>query len=117
MYLPWAVRDMNANYVTSPTSVNGWYFLPYNTLAKIGTIGSEKYNAGYIVKTLTVLFDDEHKTTFTYDPSFIHFTDTYMTMTDGDLNYLLETLDATNHIKVINVDKSDYKKFRLFTLK
>lgn len=117
MYLPWTVRDMNANYVTSPTSVNGWYFLPYNTLAKIGTIGSEKYNAGYIVKTLTVLFDDEHKTTFTYNPAFIKFSDTYMTMTDGDLNYLLETFDATNHIKVINVDKSDYKKIRFFALK
>ena len=117
MMLPWDIRGFNADYVTIASTYAGMLFLPYITLARIGGIASSKYNFGPIVKQLTIMFNSDSTSTFVYDPRFIEFRETYMTLVDGVIEYNLNTIDVENHIKSCTVNKSDYKHLKLFKLK
>ena len=115
--MPWSVRGFNNDYVTIASTYSGMLFLPYNTLARIGGIASAKYNFGPIAKQITIMFNDSSTSTFVYDPRFIEFRDTYMTIVDGAIEFNLNTIDVENHIKSCSVNKNDYKVMKSFKLK
>ncbi|MBO4736314.1 MAG: hypothetical protein J5614_07955, partial [Paludibacteraceae bacterium] len=56
---------------------------------------------------------------FTYDPRFIVFTDTYMTLRDGDIRYAFSNYDAGDGLilKRAVINKSDYKHFNFAVMK
>jgi hypothetical protein len=75
-----------------------------------------KYNAGPIVQHIKLLYNKSTKDSYIYDDRFIKFTDTYVTIQDGILQYpdidrglVLETLSEERHIYAISISKDDYK--------
>jgi hypothetical protein len=115
--LPWNIRGFNVNYVTVASAYSNSLFLPYNTLGRFGGINSAKYNFGQVVKQINVLFNEDTAAQFVYDPRFIEFRETYMTIKDGEIDYNLNTIDVINHIKSCSVSKSDYNTLKSFKLK
>ena len=84
------------------------FYNSYITMMSIDFSGEYKYNCGYKYDNFSVLFNSNNARDFTYDPRFISFTDSYMTMVDGVMELTLEDYDQSNHIKKVSVNKNDY---------
>lgn len=115
--LPWTIRDFSNSYATVPTAFEGYFFIEYLTFGIIDYSGDSKYNFGYKYDVLTLLFNKENQSQFTFDPRFITFHESYMTMHNGDIMYPFNTIDQANHIKSTKIRKSDYKSFIRASLK
>lgn len=113
IYLPWTIVPCDAYYrdFNVATAANGWFYIAKNTFGFMDYSGNVKYNFGDRYDELTLFFNASNRSQFNYDMRFIVFMDTYMTLRDGDLGYVLRTIDAENHIKSASIDKSQYKKF------
>lgn len=115
--LPWQVPTRNRDNCFIPTVFEGFWFGIYNTLAIIDYSGNSKYNFGYKYQSFNLMFNSSEKDQFEYDPRFIEFTETYMTMKDGDIRYPLTAVGDSSHIKSAQIHKSDYKQIHSVSLK
>lgn len=110
--LRWTIPTVNNSYAIINSTYNGNIYIPYYTLAKAAGLHSAKYSFGRIVDYLTLLYNIDNANQFTYDSRFIGFTNSYMYLKDGSIEYPVETIDETNHIKSCSIDKIEYKKFK-----
>jgi hypothetical protein len=67
------------------------------------------------VQHIRLLYNESTKDSYIYDDRFIKFTDTYVTIQDGILQYpdidrglVLETLSEERHIYAVSISKDDY---------
>lgn len=104
IYLPWQING-------KPLAVDGYVFLQQQTLGIFNYSGYAKYNFGQRYQTDTVQFNETYESDFEYDPRFITFSGTYMSMHDGYIDHELTPTENTG-IKSTTVRKSEYKFMR-----
>jgi len=117
--MPWSVGDMSASYPLEATTFEGFFFVAKETLCSIDYSGNSKYNFGEKYDVINLVFNQTTKSQFIYDPRFIVFTETYMTLRDGDIRYAFSNYDAGGGLtlKRAVVNKSDYKHFNYAVMK
>ena len=117
--MPWSVNGMAIGYPIEPTTFEGFFFVAKETLCMVDYSGNSKYNFGEKYDVINLVFNQTTKSQFTYDPRFIVFTDTYMTLRDGDIRYAFSNYDAGDGLilKRAVINKSDYKHFNYAVMK
>ena len=109
LILPWTIPSDMSGYQIRPTTFAGYYFLLQNTLGIMDYSGISKYNFGPKYEYLTLMTNKSKEHTFNFDPRFVEFEDTFMTVRDGDIAKPLLLNDNVNHIKTAVFNKSEYK--------
>jgi hypothetical protein len=114
--MKWNVPTRGASALTRSSIYEGTWLISRDTLCYIMHESNLKYNAGPIVQHIKLLYNKSTKDSYIYDDRFIKFTDTYVTIQDGILQYpdidrglVLETLSEERHIYAISISKDDYK--------
>lgn len=117
--MPWTVYGASNIYAFEPTAFQGLFFLAKETLCTIDYSGNSKYDFGSKYDVINLVFNRSTQSQFTYDPRFIIFTDTYMTMRNGDIRYTFSDYETESglQLKRAVVHKSDYKKFNYAVMK
>lgn len=117
--MKWSIPN-RSNYYSRGEMFRGMWMIAKNTMCYIGYDNLLKYNIGPVANHIKLLFNITTEPDFTYDERFIHFTDTYVTITDGlitypDINHDLEieTIDANRGIYGVSVSKKDYNVLNL----
>lgn len=113
---PWTIPAWNDGYTFVPSATLGLYYIPYITMCQIAYDGYTKYNFGPKYSQFAIFYNLSTENQFTYNPDFVEFTDSYVTVKDGYLTIPFETLDSENHIKVAHVSKSDYNVMKRSSL-
>lgn len=113
---PWTAGSWTYSSIITPFSLSGYYFIAKNTLMVIDYSGYSKYNFGSPYDSFVVQYAADNMEEFVYDPRFVTFRDTFMTINDGDIRYDFETIDPENHIRSATISKSDYKKLHLVSI-
>lgn len=109
-YLPWNIQGDMSQYPLYPLAWEGFYFLLQFTLCIVDNTGESKYNFGPKYENILLMMNKDTQSQYTFDPRFITFEDTFMTMHDGDItDKPIMPVDLENHIKKISVSKSEYK--------
>ena len=98
--------DVTVNTILG-TTFKQYFFLPYYRLFVTNYQATVKYNMGYVYNRLSYPTNNEHEQSFTYDPSFITFEESYMSIHDGSIDYDAASYDVG--IKSIHIER-DYKK-------
>lgn len=114
--LPFAMNGWDQNGWCRPTSFRGYFFAANIRLYVINFVEYAKYNMGYKYDQFSFLTNSDHESEYEYDERFVSFTDSYMTIHDGDIQLPLEVIDETNHILKVDMDKSQYNEFISFKL-
>jgi hypothetical protein len=104
----WSIPTWNTEKEYIPCAVSGKFYLPYITLLVIDFSGTYKYNIGKKYEQFAVMYNETNESSFEYDPRYISFTESYMTMIDGSLEYNMEGYDPKNNIKSAMINKDDY---------
>jgi hypothetical protein len=110
--LPWTIPNVNAGYVTRPTTFKGYYFIPYITMGIVNYTTAAKYNLGYKFNQYISIYNSNEESKYTYDSRFVSFKDSYMTIHDGIVTVPFEVIDESNHFKSASIDKSQYTKIK-----
>ena len=104
----WSIPTWNTEKEYIPCTVGGKFYLPYITLLVIDFSGTYKYNIGKKYEQFAVMYNETNEPSFEYDPRYISFTESYMTMIDGSLEYDMAEYDPENNIKSVMINKDDY---------
>ena len=110
--LPWTIPTWDSSKTYLQTAIPGYYFLPYISLMTVDYSGSYKYNIGFKYEQFLVMYTLENESMFTYNPDFIEFTDTYVTIKDGSFTYELEPSQELQGMKVAHIDKRAFTKMK-----
>lgn len=105
--LPWTIGKMKWDDITRGCVSEGFWFVMNETLMIADYSGYSKYNFGYKYESLTVMFNRDTMAQCVYDPRFVSFDETTMSVHDGDIEYPL-TPTSTPSIKSVHVSKEDY---------
>ena len=89
------------------TTFKQYFFLPYYKLYTTNYQSSAKYNMGYKYNRSLYPTNAQQSQSFIYDPTYITFKQSYMSIHTGVIQYEAETYTET--IKCIHVDRA-YKK-------
>ena len=114
--IPFAMNGWTGNGWCRPTSFRGYFFAANIRLYVINFVEYAKYNMGYKYDQFSFLTNSDHESEYEYDERFVSFTDSHMTIHNGDIQLPLEVVDETNHISKVGMDKSQYNKFISFKL-
>ena len=114
--LPFAMNGWDQNGWCRPTSFRGYFFAANIRLYATNFVEYAKYNMGYKYDQFSFLTNSDHESEYEYDERFVSFTDSYMTIHDGDIQLPLEVIDETNHILKVDMDKSQYNEFISFKI-
>ena len=117
--MPWTVPASSVYFQIEPCTFEGFFFVARETLAIIDYSGNSKYNFGSKYDVINLVFNRSNQSQFTYDPKFIVFTDTYMTIRNGDLRYTFSEYDAGGGLtlKRAVINKAAYKQFNYAIMK
>ena len=108
-YMPWTLGQMGSNNICRACVSEGYWFLINETLMIADYTGYSKYNFGYKYESITVMCNRSTMLQFTYDPRFVTFEETFVSVHDGDIDYPLTPIEEGSDIKSTRVSKSDYK--------
>ena len=110
----WTIPN-RSNYRTRADMFRGMWMIAANTLCYIMYDNILKYNIGPVTNHIKLLFNTTTESDYTYDERFIEFTDTYVTIHDGNILYPdanhgleIETISEDRGIYGVSVSKSDY---------
>lgn len=106
IYLPWTINGTNQ---IQPLAWEGFYFILQNTLGIINDVSISKYNFGPKYENMVIMLNKSNERIFSFDPKFVQFEDTFMTLRDGNLEYTLEPIETSSSIKSVSISKTDYK--------
>ena len=94
---------------------DGVWMIARETMCYIRYETDLKYNAGPIASHIQLVYNLTTASDYEYDDRFITFTDTYVTINDGDITYPdisrdleIETIDQSRNLYAISVSKNDY---------
>ena len=107
--LDWTIPALSATALIRPCVFNGYIFIPYWRFGYANMISESKYNIGKKYNKYSYLFNEQTEADCVYDNRFISFRNGYVTMHDGYIIY--PTISNEDMIKIVEVNKSDYKKF------
>lgn len=107
--LAWTISTLSSSEITRSHVSEGFWFVAYESLMISDYSGYSKYNFGYKYESVAVMCNLANIQKFTYDPRFVTFTDTFMAIHDGDIEYELTPTDENPLIKSVSVSKNDYK--------
>jgi len=107
--LSWTIPTTNTSNITRCCVSENFWFIYRNTLMSCDYSGYSKYNFGYKYESIVVLCNISQIQKFTYDSRFVTFTETFMFVHDGDLEYTFEPVEDQEHIKSVSISKSDYR--------
>lgn len=108
-YMQWTLGQIgNSNIIRACVS-EGYWFLVYQSLMMADYSGYSKYNFGYKYESVTVMCNRSNMSQFTYDPRFVTFDETFISVHDGDIDYRLTPIAEGSNIKSTHIAKSDYK--------
>lgn len=110
--LPWTIPTWSNDYTYTQAAVPGYYYLPYLTLLRVDYSGTYKYNLGFKYDQFIVIYTSENATMFTYNPDYVEFTDTYVTIKDGKMQYALTDSEELTGMKVATIDKRAFTKMK-----
>ena len=99
--LPWSITQMKGNDITRGCVSEGFWFVMNETLMIADYSGYSKYNFGYKYN------NNDTMARCVYDPRFVSFDETTMTVHDGNIDYPL-TQTSNPLIKSTHVSKEDY---------
>jgi hypothetical protein len=91
-----------------PCTTEGYYFIGNIKLYVINYGEYAKYNMGYKFNQLQFILNIENENKFTYDPRFVSFRDSYMTIRDGTISK--QVTDEGDSVYTVDINKSEYNK-------
>ena len=107
--LPWTIPTLSTTNNTKSVVDENFWFVYRNTLMICDYSGYSKYNFGYKYESVVVLCNMSNIQKFSYDPRFVTFTETFMFIHDGDIEYTFEPVEEIEHVKSVSISKSDYR--------
>ena len=107
--MPWTLGQMGSNNICRACVSEGYWFLINETLMIADYTGYSKYNFGYKYESIIVMCNRSTMLQFTYDPRFVTFEETFVSIHNGDIDYSLTPIEEGSDIKSTRVSKSDYK--------
>ena len=112
----WTIPDFNSSYTYIPSTLSGLYFFPYYTILQMDYSGYFKYNFGPKSMDMSILYNSDNDSHFTYDERFVEFTESYVTIHDGMITKQLQPFDPVNSIKSIPMNRSEYNVIKRLVL-
>ena len=112
--LPFKIDNWASNGWIRACAFRGYCFVPQIRLYTINFVDRSKYNLGYKYDQFVVIMNKENSeipdNQYEYDDKYVTFTEDNMWLHEGNLNFELEEVDPTNHIKMASIDKELYNK-------
>lgn len=110
--IPFKIDNWASDGWLRPCSFRGYFFIPQIKLYVTNFTSYAKYNMGYKYDQFIMITNKEHELEqgYEYDDRFVTFTEDNMWIHDGYLTYEMTEIDPHNHIKCVDVDKTDYNK-------
>ena len=113
--MSWTLPDLSSTRLTRADMFDGVWMIARETMCYIRYETDLKYNAGPIANHIQLVYNLSTASDYEYDDRFITFTDTYVTINDGDIVYPdishdleIETIDQSRNLYAISVSKDDY---------
>ena len=104
----WTIPNWDSSREYIPCATNGRFYLPYITMLTIDFSGTYKYNIGRKYSQFSVIYNDANKSSFEYDPTYVTFAESYMTIVDGVLEYDMEEYNPSINVKSVLINKNNY---------
>ena len=110
IFCPWPVPATTNTTLLQPSTFNGYYFIPFQTLGIMRCMGTGKYRLGYKYDQRAFIMNDNTQNTYEWDDRFVTFNASFMTVHNGDLEYEAIPDETIENVKRIPLSKSDYRK-------
>lgn len=94
----------DGNYMISGYAFNQYYFFPFYKLFTTNYRNAVKYNMGYKYSQMIFGTNEASEETFTYDPLYMTFKDTHISIHTG--NKLYEAESYSENIKTTHIDRN-----------
>lgn len=108
MLSQFTIPTWNGQRAFIPSISKNIFYNSYTVMMMMDFSGEYKYNCGYKYDDFSILYNSNNESDFEYDPRYITFTDSYMTMTDYIMILTIEDYNVRNSIKKISINKNDY---------
>lgn len=108
--LPFQIKDFSEDGWCRPCAFRGFYFVPNMRLYTTNFVEYTKYNLGYKYDTFSFVFDTDSEPDYDYDIRFVSFSDSFMSIHNGYIDYPITVYDPDNHIYKATLDSSEYNK-------
>lgn len=113
--MQWTLPSLGSTRLTRSDMFQGVWMIARDTLCYIRYETELKYNAGPVLNHVKLIYNASTESNYEYDDRFITFTDTYVTINDGNITYpdlshelVIETIDQSRNLYAISVSKDDY---------
>lgn len=119
LYLPFTIGPLNTSsstYNHRSCAFKGFHFIPDMRLYTSNFVEYTKYNLGYKYDMFSFVFNNITEPDYDYDIRFVSFSDDFMTINNGYVDFPMNLVDPENMIFKGTIDSSEYNKIIDVTL-
>lgn len=119
LYLPFTIGPLNTSsstYNHRSCAFKGFHFIPDMRLYTSNFVEYTKYNLGYKYDTFSFVFNNITEPDYDYDIRFVSFSDDFMTINNGYVDFPMNLVDPENMIFKGTIASSEYNKIINVTL-